>query len=184
MKTKSKNQKRENLIEAATLLIHQIGYGQTTLALVAKKAKVPLGNVYYYFKTKEELCTAVVNRRLLMYRSAYEQIDKLPNPKKRIETFLERARPRSAVLVKTGCPVGGLSYELNKLGGKLSKLNNSILLEGINWLEKQFSLMGRKKSAKLAEDLMLTFQGAILLSGVRNNENIIIRALDRLKADL
>ena len=43
------------LLEAANKLVHQQGFNQTTLADIAKAAQVPLGNVYYYFKTKEDI---------------------------------------------------------------------------------------------------------------------------------
>src|SRR5919108_2956046 len=55
-----KGGKRERLVESATVLFHQQGVQRTTLAEVADRAEVPLGNVYYYFKTKDELVGAVV----------------------------------------------------------------------------------------------------------------------------
>ena len=42
--------KRERLISAADTLIHRQGFYRTTLAHIAEEAKVPLGNVYYYFQ--------------------------------------------------------------------------------------------------------------------------------------
>ena len=47
-----RNDKRERLIEAADKLIYEQTFHTTTLADIAKLADVPLGNVYYYFKTK------------------------------------------------------------------------------------------------------------------------------------
>ncbi|TCK18145.1 TetR family transcriptional regulator [Thiogranum longum] len=44
--------KRERLISAADKLILQQGFKQNTLADIANDARVPLGNVYYYFKIK------------------------------------------------------------------------------------------------------------------------------------
>ena len=52
--------KRSELIRAATLLLHEQGFQRTTLADVAGAADVPLGNVYYYFKSKEALAEAVI----------------------------------------------------------------------------------------------------------------------------
>jgi TetR/AcrR family transcriptional repressor of nem operon len=42
--------KRERLVAAATKMLHEQGVEKTTLADTAAAA-VPLGNVYYYFKT-------------------------------------------------------------------------------------------------------------------------------------
>ena len=45
---------------AAIRLLHQQGIERTTLADIAKVADVPAGNVYYYFKTKDEVIAAVI----------------------------------------------------------------------------------------------------------------------------
>src|ERR1700722_2360517 len=58
-----KTDKRVRLIEAAKVLIHQQGFNLTTLADIAQEADVPLGNVYYYFKTKEAIGMAVIEKR-------------------------------------------------------------------------------------------------------------------------
>jgi hypothetical protein len=42
--------KRARLIEAAKTLLHQQGLYRTTLADGADRARIPLGNVYYYFR--------------------------------------------------------------------------------------------------------------------------------------
>ncbi len=52
--------KRERLVAAAIQLLHQQGIERTTLADIAKAADVPAGNVYYYFKTKDEVIAAVI----------------------------------------------------------------------------------------------------------------------------
>ena len=52
--------KRDRLIEAAKAKFYQQGVARTTLADIAQQAQVPLGNVYYHFRTKEALVEAVV----------------------------------------------------------------------------------------------------------------------------
>jgi len=50
---RSHRPKRTRLINTASKLAHEHGFNQTTLADIARDSGVPLGNVYYYFKTKE-----------------------------------------------------------------------------------------------------------------------------------
>ena len=69
-----KTDKRVRLIEAAKVLIHQKGFNQTTLADIAQEADVPLGNVYYYFKTKEAIGDAVIDRRALEWKDKLAQL--------------------------------------------------------------------------------------------------------------
>jgi AcrR family transcriptional regulator len=52
--------KCDRLIEAAKARFYQQGVARTTLADIAQQAQVPLGMVYYHFRTKEALVEAVV----------------------------------------------------------------------------------------------------------------------------
>jgi AcrR family transcriptional regulator len=66
--------KRTRLIETAMKLAYRNGFRETSLADIAEAAHVPVGNVYYYFKTKEELGEAVVERRLGQFREFREEM--------------------------------------------------------------------------------------------------------------
>ena len=74
--------KRERLIDAANVLIHRHGFHKTTLADIAKESDVPLGNVYYYFKTKEEICDAVIEERKKNLTKTLNGCCKSKGPKK------------------------------------------------------------------------------------------------------
>ena len=67
--------KRDRLVLAAVQLLHQQGIERTTLADIAKLADVPAGNVYYYFKTKDEVIAAVVEAHVQQVRAALASID-------------------------------------------------------------------------------------------------------------
>ena len=56
---KAQADKRARLIETTMKLAYKHGFRETSLADIAEAAHVPLGNVYYYFKTKDELGEAV-----------------------------------------------------------------------------------------------------------------------------
>jgi AcrR family transcriptional regulator len=55
-----KQDKRQRLVSGACEVIHQQGVEKTTIADIAQAAEVPVGNVYYYFKTKDELVEAAI----------------------------------------------------------------------------------------------------------------------------
>jgi len=80
--------KRTRLIETATNLAYGRGFRETSLADIAEAARVPVGNVYYYFKTKEELAEAVVERLLEEFRAARAEWDRLGAPKERLLAFV------------------------------------------------------------------------------------------------
>ena len=53
--------KRDRLVAAAREAIHRQGVEATTLADIAEASGVPVGNVYYYFKSKGDLVAAVID---------------------------------------------------------------------------------------------------------------------------
>jgi len=69
--------KRTRLIETATKLAYGRGFRETSLADIAEAARVPVGNVYYYFKTKKNSPKSVVERRLDEFRAARAEWDRL-----------------------------------------------------------------------------------------------------------
>jgi TetR/AcrR family transcriptional regulator, transcriptional repressor for nem operon len=50
--------KRDRLVAGARETIYRQGFEATTIADIAEASDVPLGNVYYYFKSKDELVVA------------------------------------------------------------------------------------------------------------------------------
>src|SRR5215469_14847861 len=80
--------KRERLIEAAKGLLYEQGVERTTLAEVADAAKVPPGNVYYYFKTKDELVEAVIADHVADAHSKLASLEKHRTPKARLRAFV------------------------------------------------------------------------------------------------
>src|SRR3989440_4299987 len=112
--------KRTRLIETAMNLAYRNGFRETSLADIAQAARVPVGNVYYYFKTKEELAEAVVERRLAEFREFREQLEQLTSAKERLLAFVDGIQGNSEQLARGGCPLGSLCSELHKEGGTLA----------------------------------------------------------------
>src|SRR6202043_1897098 len=121
---------------------------------------VPVGNVYYYFKTKEELGEAVVERRLEEFRAARAEWDRWSSPKERLLAFVGSVQANREQLAREGCPLGGLCAELHKEGGALAKKSAALFNEPIGWLEEQFRAVGHEKDApELSAHLFCAYQG-------------------------
>lgn len=174
--------KRTRLIEAADTVVQLQGFKQTTLADIAKKADVPLGNVYYYFKTKEEIGQALINHRAAFYNCLIASWNKLPDPRKRILSFVKAVADNHEMLTQSGCPIGSLCQELQKddspLAGQAAGMFAAILV----WLTEQFRLLGKKREAAgLALHLLSALQGASLLTSSFKDPKVILQETRRLK---
>ena len=173
---------RTRLIEAADRLVYQQGFNRTTLADIAERAKVPLGNVYYYFKTKEEIGRALIDHRAGFYRSLITSWNELPHPRKRILAFINTVAANREVLAQSGCPIGSLCQELHKEGGSLADRAAGIFTAILEWLEEQFRLQGTgRESSNHALHLLSALQGASLLSNTFNDPKLMLRETARLK---
>src|ERR1700680_4097573 len=164
--------KRTRLIETATKLAYGRGFRETSLADIAEAARVPVGNVYYYFKTKEELGEAVVERRLEEFRAARAEWDRWSSPKERLLAFVGSVQANREQLAGEGCPLGARCTELHKGGGALAKKSAALFTEPMRWLEEQFRAVGHEKdSRELAVHLFSAFQGmAAVALGTNDRE--------------
>ena len=179
---KAQADKRERLIETAMKLAYKHGFRETSLADIAEAAHVPVGNVYYYFKTKDELGEAVVESRLAEFRALRDEIDRLSSPRERLLAFVESIHRNREQLARGGCPLGGLCTELQKEGGALAKRSAALFNEPMGWLEEQFRALGHKKdSRELAVHFFSAFQGmaAVALGG--NDREVVVMQTKRLK---
>lgn len=177
------NSKRERLTTAARQLIHATGYTQTTLADVAHAAEVPLGNVYYYFKTKQDLAQAVIDEQLHEFMQLTQELDTKSDPHARIDGFLSMLVLESKTIAAHGCPVGSLCTELNKGDTQLAKLANALMQAQLDWLTRQFRQMGKAEEApELALQLLTQLQGATVLAHVFKDSHMFTRQIANAKS--
>ncbi len=173
--------KRDRLIDAATELVYRQGIETTTLADIAEAAKVPLGNVYYYFKTKDEIIDAVVQSHLHIIRATLAAIEaNHRTPKARLKALVKFLVGEQDAIAEYGCPQGSLCSEMNKRGSGSDHIAADLMRVPLTWVEDQFRLMGRRDANELAVTLIATYQGAALLSNTLGDPILMVRESRRL----
>jgi AcrR family transcriptional regulator len=168
--------KRERLADAAAGLIHRQGFAHTTLADIAAEAKVALGSVYYYFKTKDDVAKVILSRRQVEISHALEDIDRLSDPLKRLEALVGIWVSDRDIDARYGCPIGSLCYELAKGRGPLSSEASAPFRTLLAWCEKQFRLLGKSKqrAAALAQHMVASLQGISLIANALGDPDTIL----------
>lgn len=180
-----KNEKRNRLIDAANDLIYQQTFNSTTLADIAAKSEVPLGNVYYYFKTKDEILMAVVQKRENELNNLFEVWDQLPDVKDRLRSFIAQHAQGSDTIARFGCALGSLCQELGKHGGDLAELTGALMRKTIHWVEKQFQALGKgDRALNLAEQLIANLQGVSLLALTFHDPDFLYRQSKMLEQSI
>jgi TetR/AcrR family transcriptional repressor of nem operon len=177
----AKADKRERLVESATALFHEQGVHRTTLAEVAERAQVPLGNVYYYFKTKDELIGAVLAGYQAQAGALIESFERGRTPQARLKALVRNWSDMRDAVVDHGCPMGTLCAELDKLEGGLDREAAAVMARIIDWSEDQFRLLGRRDARDLAVALFAGIQGAALLANTFRDPTLLTRETRHLE---
>jgi len=178
-----KTDKRDRLIEAAKTLIHQQGFNLTTLADIAQEADVPLGNVYYYFKTKEAIGITVIEKRSADFQASVAKWANLDEPSDRLFAYIQYCLEDIEITARYGCSVGGLCQELGKKGGQLADLAANLLHDTLVWFEEQFKALGiADKAQEYSLSLLSSIQGIYLLAHTFKDPKIATRQSQILEA--
>lgn len=157
---------RQSIIDAANQLFYRKGYNRSSFTDVVDETGIPRGNIYYYFKTKDEMLEAVINHRLATITTMLSEWDNtIPQPLDRLERFIQIMYDSTPALLRSGCPMGSLNIELAKDQPELKQIVHRLFDIFQQWLAKQFSMMGYPDEAReLSLQLMARGQGIIVVA--------------------
>ncbi|MEU9085572.1 TetR/AcrR family transcriptional regulator [Streptomyces sp. NPDC048357] len=173
--------KRERLASAAAQVLHAQGIAQTTLADIAQAAEVPVGNVYYYFKTKDQLVEAAIDAHAQTLRGLIAALDELPTPQGRLKALLNGWVEQRELTAQYGCPTGTLASELDKRADGLDRSIAAVMQTLLDWAERQFREMGRTDARELAVALIAAYQGISLLTNTFRDPDLMTTEARRLE---
>ncbi|MFE5324976.1 TetR/AcrR family transcriptional regulator [Embleya sp. NPDC056575] len=167
--------KRERLVAATALVVYRQGVERTTLADIAAEADVPVGNVYYYFRTKDQLVEAAVGDHERRLRELIAALAELPTPRERLRALVEGWVGERDLAVRYGCPFGTLVSELDKREDEPARLAADVMRLLLDWAGEQFRAMGRGDDAReLAMSLVGAYQGMSLLTNTLRDPEIMV----------
>jgi len=176
--------KRERLVAAACRVLHEQGVERTTLADIALAADVPVGNVYYYFKTKDQLVEAAINAHGNDLRAMLSALDRRRTPQARLKGLIGALVEQRELAARYGCPFGTLACELDKRPDGLDRTAADVLGILADWAEQQFRSMGFGNQAEardLAIALIASYQGISLLTNTFRDPELMVREGRRLE---
>jgi AcrR family transcriptional regulator len=175
------SQKRRRLTAAAARVLHEQGVERTTLADIAREADVPVGNVYYYFKTKDELVRAALSEHSAHLDELTARLEQLEDPRDRLKALVEAWVEQRDVAARHGCPTGTLAVELDKRAdGVLDAEAGAVIRRLLDWAGRQFRELGAPDPDGLALTLVGAYQGMSLLANALRDPDVMTREGARL----
>jgi TetR/AcrR family transcriptional regulator, transcriptional repressor for nem operon len=179
--TQTRPGKRERLVASAGELLHRHGAETPTLADIAHAADVPPGNVYYYFKTRDDLVRAVIASRADEIRALLASIESRSTPRLRLKALARSWTDVADLVVAFGCPIGTLASDLSRRDDDLATEAAGLMGLMIDWAAGQFRAMGRRDARDLATTLLAGVQGAAVLANAMQDPKLLTRETRRLE---
>lgn len=176
--------KRQQIIEVASAIIHSKGYENTKLSDILEAAQIGKGQFYHYFSSKHELGLAVIdyffaawNRRLMETILSSEK-----EPAVRFEEMLEWVvRKHRHDQAKCGCVFGNLAIEMSEHDEVFRQRVNTVFE---TWVERLKPVLTGMISApfqaeageidKLAQGIVAMLEGGIMLMKSKQDIEVLI----------
>jgi TetR/AcrR family transcriptional regulator, transcriptional repressor for nem operon len=186
---------RDQILVAAAELMHLQGYQATSLDDVLRESGVGKGNFYYYFKSKEDLGYAIIDRvmhgfleRTLEPAFADSAGDPIAQTHVFLDRVLEAQRRRNCV---GGCVMGNLACELSDVHEGFRQRLEQIFVQ---WRARLTEAFGRGQAsgrvrqdcdpARAAQFVVAALEGAILMTKVSKDIVAMERCVEELKQHL
>lgn len=179
------NTKRDRLIDSAAELFHRFGMISTSLADIAKHAEIPIGNVYYYFKTKDELALAALEKRKNLLEEIYAHLDNaFADPRERLSELVKFFDRVKEEYTRYGCPISRMISDGGEVDkDRVARAASSIYEGFVAYAEKQFRLLGHNETAhQYAISLLAGIQGGAVMAKAFGNAEIMLDEIARLTA--
>jgi AcrR family transcriptional regulator len=175
---------RQQIIQATDDLLYHKGFNLMSFSDIAQVSGIPRGNLYYYFKTKDEVLAAVIEHRLgQMRRMLQEWEQSLATPLQRLQRYARIPLNELENLVRFGCPMGSLNSELAKSQTPLQAIAKAQFELFRHWLIQQFQQLRPDGDAEqLAMHLLVLTQGLTLMGQVYADRDLVRREVAALES--
>lgn len=176
------SKQQQHIIQTVDRLIYEKGFNVMSFKDIAEACGLSKGNLYYYFKTKDELLKAVIDYRLgNMQNMLKEWEQEFPAALERLQRYVQIMINEASQVVYYGCPMGSLNTELAKGQPELQTISRAQFDLFKSWLKKQFKQLVADKAAEhYALRLMARTQGVVVIAQAYQDKRFIKRETEEI----
>lgn len=183
---------KRKLLDATVSLMCRKGYNGTSVDDICAAASVTKGAFFHYFKSKEGIATAALERFALDQEQRVKEAPfcKLSDPLERVYGRLDFVK-ESIASTEVGCPVGTVAQEMSLTNPEFHALCQGIFLR----MAQDFARdLAEAKAAheptvefdpeKMAVLFVSVFQGSTLLAKASDNNELLIDNIELFRSYL
>ena len=174
--SKKSERTKQKIIQAANRLFYRRGYNRTSFTDIVDASGVPRGNIYYYFRTKEEILQAALEHRMQIIENMLTEWDKkYSKPQDRLKRFVRVMVAGHEATSLFGCPMGSINMELGKDQPELQSQASHMFRRFLDYFRYQFEAMGYSphRARHLSMQLMSRAQGVSMMTHVMREPQIM-----------
>jgi TetR/AcrR family transcriptional repressor of nem operon len=174
---------RERILDVAQAMVQEQGYNAVSFRDLSAAVKVRAASIHYYFPSKEDLATALVERYRSFFSAGRESLDqKGLAAVRKLKQYVEVVR---TAFRQTGrmCLCGVLAAEMSSLPKAVAQGVQAFFLENEEWLA---GVLASGRSAgelhfegtaeHVAQTLFASLEGALMSAWTFKDEGRITRA--------
>ncbi len=181
---------KEKLLSAAERLMLADGYSRTSVDSVCEDAGVTKGSLYHYFKTKEDLGIAVLDRWIsrnaeILQNGPHQEV---AEPTRAALVYRQHVADSAPDLWRSGCFVGSLSMDIAGASDRMQKSVETIFRGFVKEHADLFQPVVEKSkledvpsAEELAEWFLSSIEGSIVLAKAYRQIDPITRAVDSFR---
>jgi AcrR family transcriptional regulator len=185
--SKRGDQRRRRLLAAAASRFWHQGYGNTSLADIAGDADVPLGNVYYYFRTKQALADGVAEIFVQETQAMLDEITQAEaDPRRRVLNLLRKLSQSNRSRVDHGCPIALAVRDFRTEAPQASSRAAASFELLIGFIGRELQRTGSRPSVALAKarEIIVEWQGGIALAHALDDATVLAESFRRAEQRL
>jgi TetR/AcrR family transcriptional repressor of nem operon len=182
---------KECIVEVASRLVHLRGFNHTSIGEILKESGVGKGNFYYYFKSKEELGYAIIENNFKQFskevteKAFGNKRDALTQLHDFLDILFDIHRKRNCA---GGCRLGNMAMEMSDIHEEFRRRFQEVF-DGweaqvaaiLRKAQVNGQLAGHSDLLALAQFVIASVEGAILLAKVKKDSTILERCFNELK---
>ena len=170
---------KEDIVQVGLDIVLSKGFNATGVEAILKQANIPKGSFYNFFSSKEEFALAIIDRFVADRRELFypifvdESLSPLDRAKKCFEALIADFEGNDC---SKGCLLGNLGQEMSDHFDNVRlRLEQSLQnwQDGLSQLllqaQKEKTIPADMDAKMLAENLIASFEGALLRSKVKKS---------------
>lgn len=192
MKTTQAIPKRDQIIHAAAMLVHVKGFHRTSVDDILTAADAGKGQFYHYFKNKDDVGLAIVDRAAAQIRATlFERLERGEGIEA-IDWMLDcLVRTARETQCGGGCPLGNLAAEMSdhqeEFRSRLAHIFESwrsVVERTLRTAQTRGQIRPDVEIEGLSFLVLSTIEGGILLAKVGRDVRVMERCFEGLKGSL